>query len=299
MRMEKRWATRFGLDRKTQLPFSVFHFSRPEVIQLWSKTSHWKWKIWTDGSETMWMHQPVLIRPMGWPGLRVLSVLLLSAAAVSYPTAFYPETTPEINKVFERIDHAGKSIVDLTAGITQSKVTLVVNDTSTDTGKLMLKRTKSGNRTRLDYQTPELKTLLIDKGKIWIYEPNLKRLQEIELGKNRDQAEFMLVGLGQSSSALLRAYDVKYLKEENVNGSKASLIELKPKSEKAAAMFTKIWLWIDYSFGIPIQSRLTESNGDYLTLQLANIKINPNLTDRDFKLNLPPGVEKISPMKSK
>ncbi len=247
----------------------------------------------------MLMPRRILIRSIRWSQLRCLSVFLLRAVALSYPAAFYSETTPEINKVFERIDHAGKSIVDLTAAITQNKVTLVVNDTSTDTGKLLLKRTKTGNRTRLDYQTPELKTLLIDKGKIWIYEPNLKRLQEIELGKNRDQAEFMLVGLGQSSSALLRAYDVKYLKEENVNGSKASLIELKPKSEKAAAMFTKIWLWIDYNFGIPIQSRLTESNGDYLTLQLGNIKINPNLTDRDFKLNLPPGVEKISPMKSK
>jgi outer membrane lipoprotein-sorting protein len=245
------------------------------------------------------MPRRILIRSTRWSRLRCLSVFLLGAVALSYPAAFYSETTPEINKVFERIDHAGKSIVDLTAGITQKKVTLVVNDTSTDTGKLLLKRTKSGNRTRLDYQTPELKTLLIDKGKIWIYEPNLKRLQEIELGKNRDQAEFMLVGLGQSSSALLSAYDVKYLKEENINGSKASLIELKPKSEKAAAMFTKIWLWIDYNFGIPIQSQLTESNGDYLTLQMGNIKINPNLTDRDFKLNLPPGVEKISPMKSK
>lgn len=249
--------------------------------------------------EPMLIPPLILIRSTVWFRLRGLSVFLLSVAVLSYPAASYPETTPEIKKVFERIDHAGKSIVDLTALITQNKVTLVVNDTSTDTGKLLLKRTKSGNRTRLDYQTPELKTLLIDKGKIWIYEPNLKRLQEIELGKNRDQAEFMLVGLGQSSSALLRSYDVKYLKEESVNGSKASLIELKPKSEKTAAMFTKIWLWIDYHFGIPIQSQLTESNGDYLTLRLENIKINPNLTDRDFKLSLPPGVEKISPMKPK
>jgi outer membrane lipoprotein-sorting protein len=236
---------------------------------------------------------------MRWLRSKSLSGLLLSGVVLSYPAATYPETTPEIRKVFERIDNAGKSIVDLTADITQNKVTLVVNDTSTDTGKLLLKRTKSGNRTRLDYQTPEVKTLLIDKGKIWIYEPNLKRLQEIELGKRRDQAEFMLVGLGQSSGDLLRAYDVKYLREESVNGNKASLIELKPKSEKASAMFTKIWLWIDYNFGIPIQTQLTESSGDYLTLRLGNIKINPNLTDKDFKLNLPAGVEKISPIKSK
>jgi len=247
----------------------------------------------------MLKYRPILIQSMHWLRNITLSILLLGGAVLNDSAACFSESTPEIKKVFERIDNAGKSIVDLTAGITQNKVTLVVNDTSTDTGKLLLKRTKSGNRTRLDYQTPEVKTLLIDKGKIWIYEPNLKRLQEIELGKHRDQAEFMLVGVGQSSIDLLRAYDVKYLREENVNGSKASLIELRPKSEKASAMFSKIWLWIDYNFGIPIQTQLTESSGDYLTLRLGNIKINPNLTDKDFKLNLPPGVEKISPIKSK
>lgn len=247
----------------------------------------------------MLKYRPTLIRSKHWLLNITLSIFLLSGAVLNESAACFSESTPEIKKVFERIDNAGKSIVDLTAGITQNKVTLVVNDTSTDTGKLLLKRTKGGNRTRLDYQTPEVKTLLIDKGKIWIYEPNLKRLQEIELGKHRDQAEFMLVGVGQSSSDLLRAYDVKYLREENVNGSKASLIELRPKSEKASAMFSKIWLWIDYNFGIPIQTQLTESSGDYLTLRLGNIKINPNLTDKDFKLNLPPGIEKISPIKSK
>ena len=244
------------------------------------------------------MPGPTLIRAKQWLFLRSLP-FLIGFVALSGPTAFAAEMGPEIKKVFDRIDSAGKTIIDLTAGITQSKVTLVVNDTSTDKGKLLLKRTKSGNRTRLDYQSPEVKTLLIDKGKVWIYEPNLKRLQEIELGKNRDQAEFMLVGLGRSSSDLLRAYDVKYLKEEGINGSKASLIELKPKSNKTAAMFTKIWLWIDYSVGIPIQTQLTESSGDYLTLRLDNIKINPHLTDKDFKLSLPPGVEKITPIKSK
>ena len=244
------------------------------------------------------MPGPTLIRSKQWLLSRSIYVLICFAA-LTYPAPFHSQTGSEIKKVLERIDNAGKSLVDLTAGVTQTKVTLVVDDTSTDTGKLLLKRTKSGNRTRLDYQTPEVKTLLIDKGKVWIYEPNLKRLQEIELGKNRDQAEFMLVGLGQSSSNLLRAYDVKYLKEDNVNGAKASLIELKPKSEKTAAMFTKIWLWIDYSFGIPLQTQLTESSGDYLTLRLNNIKINPSLTDKDFKINLPPGVERVSPIKSK
>lgn len=207
--------------------------------------------------------------------------------------------TPETRRVLAIIDQAGKRLTDLTADIKQTKVTLVVNDTSTETGKLFLKRLKNGNRTKLEYEKPEVKTLLIDKGKVLIYEPKIKRLQEIDLGKNRAQAEFLLTGVGQSSANLTNTYDVKFLKEEIINGVKTSLLELKPKSGKASAMFTQIWLWIDPATGLPIQTRLTESSGDYLTFQLENIKINPKLSDKIFKLDVPSDVQKIKPMSSR
>ena len=207
--------------------------------------------------------------------------------------------TPETRRVLASIDQAGKRLTDLTADIKQTKVTLVVNDTSTETGKLFLKRLKDGNRTKLEYEKPEVKTLLIDKGKVLIYEPKIKRLQEIDLGKNRAQAEFLLTGVGQSSANLTNTYDVKFLKEEIINGVKTSLLELKPKSGKVSAMFTQIWLWIDPATGLPIQTRLTESSGDYLTFQLENIKINPKLSDKTFKLDVPNDVQKIKPMSSR
>jgi outer membrane lipoprotein-sorting protein len=207
--------------------------------------------------------------------------------------------TPETRRVLASIDQAGKRLTDLTADIKQTKVTLVVNDTSTETGKLFLKRLKNGNRTKLEYEKPEVKTLLIDKGKVLIYEPKIKRLQEIDLGKNRAQAEFLLTGVGQSSANLTNTYDVKFLKEEIINSVKTSLLELKPKSGKVSAMFTQIWLWIDPATGLPIQTRLTESSGDYLTFQLENIKINPKLSDKTFKLDVPSDVQKIKPMSSR
>ena len=226
------------------------------------------------------------------------AVLLCLGGSCS--TAFGQDAmTPETRRVLASIDQAGKRLTDLTADIKQTKVTLVVNDTSTETGKLFLKRLKDGNRTKLEYEKPEVKTLLIDKGKVLIYEPKIKRLQEIDLGKNRAQAEFLLTGVGQSSANLTNTYDVKFLKEEIINGVKTSLLELKPKSGKVSAMFTQIWLWIDPATGLPNQTRLTESSGDYLTFQLENIKINPKLSDKTFKLDVPSDVQKIKPMSSR
>ncbi len=173
---------------------------------------------------------------------RFLAALLLGVCGISWMVLGQETITPETRRVLARIDQAGKQLTDLTADIKQTKVTLVVNDTSTETGKLFLKRTKSGNRTKLEYEKPEVKTLLIDKGKVLIYEPKIKRLQEIDLGKNRAQAEFLLTGVGQSSANLTKTYDVRFLKEETVNGSKTSLLELKPKSGKSSHVLADLAL---------------------------------------------------------
>ena len=222
-----------------------------------------------------------------------LVALLLSVVGSSSAVLGQETMTPETRRILQHMDQASKQLTDLTADIKQTKVTLVVNDTSTDTGKLFLKRTKSGNRTKLEYEKPVVKILLIDKGKVLIYEPKINTLQEVDLGKNRAQAEFLLTGVGQSSANLTQTHTVRFIKEETVSGIKTSLLELKPKG---SSMFSQIWLWIDPALGLPIQTRLTESSGDYLTFQLENIKINPKLSDKIFKLNLPSDVQKMKPI---
>jgi len=114
------------------------------------------------------------------------------------------------------------------------------------------------------------------------------------LGKNRSQEVFFIIGIGQSGTDMAKSYDVKLLNEESLNGVKTSVLELKPKSEKVSALFAKIVLWVDQSRWIPIQTRLTESSGDYLTIRFDNMQFNPKLPDKTFKLNLPSDVEKSS-----
>jgi outer membrane lipoprotein-sorting protein len=51
-------------------------------------------------------------------------------------------------------------------------------------------------------------------------------------------------------------------------------------------------LWILNSGGYPVQQRvLTSSTGDYLEISYSNIQINPQLSDKDLKLNVPKGVQ--------
>jgi outer membrane lipoprotein-sorting protein len=149
----------------------------------------------------------------------------------------------------------------------------------------------------LDYEKPELKTLVIDKGKVLIYQPKINRLQEIGLGKNRAEAEFFTIGFG-SGSGLTKKYNVAFVKEETINAQQTSLLDLTPKSSTVSAMFAKILLWMDHTRWIPIQMRFIEASGDHLTVEFENIQLNTKLADKIFKLNLPSNVERVKPVSS-
>jgi len=248
--------------------------------QTWKRFSEWRWHN---------RQEKLVLRPSAWFTLILCLILSPSSEAVAEG-----DISPETKKVLLQMDRTNQSLSDLTADVTETKVTIVVNDTSVSTGKLFYKREKNGSRTKLEYEKPELKTLLIDKSKVLIYEPKIKHLQEIDLGKDRSQEAFLITGIGQSGTAIAKNYDAKLLNEESLDGVKTSVLELKPKSEKVSAMFVKIVLWVDQSHWVPIQTRLTESSGDYLTIRFDNMQLNPKLPDKTFKLNIPADVEKSS-----
>src|SRR6185295_9035186 len=106
--MARRWATRYGLEKITRLPFSFTRVLRHLAMEFRGKPSHLG-----HTSKTIFMNQPIWTRLRWWLQPKSLAILLLNSAVLNCPVAYYSETTPEIRKVFERIDNAGRSIVDL------------------------------------------------------------------------------------------------------------------------------------------------------------------------------------------
>jgi len=132
---------------------------------------------------------------------------------------------------------------------------------------------------------PAIQQLLIDKGKLQIYTPNLKQVQEASLGEHQDKVEmFMALGFGQSSQDLKKNFAVSVGPDEVVEGRKTTVLELKPNN---SSMFKSVQMWMDQQKWVAIQIKTTESSGDYLNLKFYNIKINPNIPESTFILKLP------------
>src|SRR5262245_41469960 len=163
-------------------------------------------------------------------------------------------------------------------------VTILVNDKDISSGKFYYVRKGKEPRVRLDLMKPAIQQLLIDKGKLQIYTPNLKQVQEASLGQHQDKVEMLMaLGFGQPSQDLKKNFAVSLGGEELVDGKKTTVLELKPKS---TAMFSSVRMWMDQQKWVSVQIKTTEASGDYMNLKFSDIKINMNIADSVFNLKL-------------
>ena len=196
--------------------------------------------------------------------------------------------TYTLDQVFAKLDEVAKTFRSVQSDIERTHVTILVNDKDVSSGKFYYVRQGKEPRVRLDLMKPAIQQLLIDKGKLQIYTPNLKQVQEASLGQHQDKVEmFMAIGFGQSSQDLKNNFSVSLAPDEVVEGRKTTVLELKPKN---STMFRSVQMWMDQQKWVAIQIKTTESSGDYLNLKFYNIKTNPRIPESTFILKLPTDV---------
>lgn len=215
-------------------------------------------------------------------------VLLLPAYA-----AQAPKDQAALNQVLKQMDAVGKNFRSFKADFTQKKYTAVLQEfDAPESGEFYYARAKDGTALlRQEVTKPAVRILTIKEGIATVYQPAIKQAQVANLGKNKDKAEYLAIGLGQSPAKLSQTFNLQYGGAESVNGQPCSVLILKPKSAGAAAYFTTITLWIKKATGVPIQQKLQEPSGDYLLVTFSSETLNPKIPGSKFEQKLPGGVE--------
>lgn len=198
-----------------------------------------------------------------------------------------------LDQVLRQMESVGKNFVNFRAHFTQKKYTAVLKEfDEPDSGDFYYARAKDGSALlRQEVTKPGRRILTIKGGTAVIYQPGLNQASVANLGRNKDKAEYLALGLGQSPGKLREAFDIKYQGIENVAGAPCSVLILKPRSPGAAAYFSVITLWIKKSNGVPIQQKLQEPNGDYLLVDFTEEKLNTSIPASLFEQQLPKGAE--------
>ena len=198
------------------------------------------------------------------------------------------------DSVLAMMDKSAKDFHTLTADIEHIKYTDVVKDTSTETGKLLVRRDE---KMRIEFFKPDRRTILRTGDSLFVFTPKINRVEEYDLGKNRDLVDqYVLLGFGTKSDNVRKSYEVKVIGETELDNKKTVQIELIPKSDQMRKQIAKIQMWIDEASWLPIQQKFLESGSeDYLIFHYTNVMKNLKIGDNQFKQDWPKSAIRTKP----
>jgi outer membrane lipoprotein-sorting protein len=226
----------------------------------------------------------------------VTGILFITMAASENAFCFAGEPQNDsraLEQALRQMEEVGKTFKSFSASFTQKKYTAVLKEFDTpESGEFYYARARDGSALlRQEVLSPGKRILIIKGGIATVFNPVIKQAQVINLGKNKDKAEYLALGLGQSPAKLQSTFEINYQGIEQVGGSTCSVLLLKPKSASVSAYFSAITLWIKKASGVPIQQKLQEPNGDYLLVNFVKEKLNSKISESKFDQQLPSGVE--------
>jgi len=228
---------------------------------------------------------------MFWFVCGFASAFSLSSSAIASTSA---QSGWTIENVLKQLDARAADFQSLTADLERTKVTVVVNDKSTESGQIWVRR---DDKMRIEVTQPDARTILRDGDFFYLYNPKIHRVEEYNLGKKKSVVDqFLLLGFGTSGSSLKDSYDISLQGEETIESRKVLRLELLPKTDEVKKQLSKIELWLDESTWLPVQQQFFETgSGDYFIIHYRNINRNVRIPDGEFKPRWPHGTTKVQP----
>jgi outer membrane lipoprotein-sorting protein len=215
------------------------------------------------------------------------------AVSIRMPAA-QTNGTRTLESILTLMDNSARDFHTLTADIEHLKYTAVVKDTSTETGRILVRR---DDKMRIEIVKPDPRTILRNGDSLFVYTPKINRVEEFNLGKNRSMIDqYVRLGFGTRSEDMKKSYLITFLGEEDLDHKKTAMLELTPKSDSVRAQITKIQMWIDEATWLPMQQKFFETgSGDYVLFHYTSMMKNLKIGDDKFKQDWPKGATHVKP----
>jgi outer membrane lipoprotein-sorting protein len=214
--------------------------------------------------------------------------LLPSLCVLVYPILLQSQ---DVQSVLQRMDQAAPAFKGMTADLKMVTYTKILDDTTTETGKITMQRVKKNDtRALIEFFGESARTLTLQGKIVRIYYPNLNQYQNYDVGKTVNVNQFLLLGFGSSGKDLSASYQIKGEGTEKVTGVDTTKLLLTPKDQKMQEHLKTVEIWVPNDSPNPIQQKFNEPSGNYRLVTYSNIKVNPHLS-QDVQLTVPPGAK--------
>ncbi len=227
------------------------------------------------------------------PGLRVLIAAALVLSLTPAAGARKGKRPADLAQILAQMNERSKTLKTVSAVLEYTKYTALVNDKSTESGLLFFRKGKTPEIC-LDIQKPDAKTLLLKNNKGEYFLPKINQIQEYDLRQKGDLVQqILLLGFGTDPNDLRKTYDVKYLREDDLEGDTNVLLELVPRKSSMAGQFTKVEMWISEESWLPTQQKFYQPGDDYLIAHYSGVKVNRPLDNSVFELKAPTDAKRV------
>jgi outer membrane lipoprotein-sorting protein len=222
------------------------------------------------------------------------ALLALALGPTAGAVRHHGATALDLKEILSRMNEAGKHLKTVSSDLEYTKVTVLVDDRSTEFGQLVFRKGKS-SEILLNFTKPDPKVILLRKNKAEIFLPKTNQIQEYDLEKHSGLVQqFLLLGFGTDSDQLKKSYQIKYVGgEEQLGGDTAVMLELTPRDSNVVAQLSKIQLWISEESWLPVQQKFFEPSGDYLLTRYSSVKVNRDIPSSSFRIQAPPDAKRI------
>ncbi len=193
-----------------------------------------------------------------------------------------------LDAVLSRMDEAADRFRSMSSDLTVLTHTEILDDNTTESGVIKMKKDKNGTEALLDFtHSKDKRSIGFSNKTVQIYFPNLNLVQVYKVGKKAALLDqYLLLGFGTSGKALTNAYNVTLAGKEPIGTEQASKLVLIPKEPAMKEQLTTIEVWLPEKSGYPVQQKFTYPSGNFRQVTYTNFQLNPPLGS--LKLN-PPG----------
>jgi outer membrane lipoprotein-sorting protein len=236
------------------------------------------------------MFEGVRMKKMFAPALAAL--MLLASLSVAPPRA-EAQGPGLISSILNKMDRNRRTLGSLRASVHMQKYNAQIRQSDDQFGDVAYIAAKGRDaNVRVDWKRPVNELLSVTGGQYTLYRPRLgQAFQGSTRGyKGKGAAGNMLnFALNMSGAQAKSQFNVELVGEGELYKGSPHVWWLKfvPRGNQGF-QYAEVWVTDD---GMPIQSRVTEKNGDSTTVRLTNIQRNPRLSLDDIKFELPAGTK--------
>jgi outer membrane lipoprotein-sorting protein len=222
-----------------------------------------------------------------------LAILMLAASLSVAPPSARAQGPGMISSILNKMDRNRRSLSSLRAGMTMQKYNAQLRDFDMSSGEVKYIAGQGSNaNVRVDWTKPARETLAVMNGQYTLCRPRLNQCYQgsTKSGTASGKTSGVLgFSLSMTGSQVKNQFNVELAGEGTLydGGPHVWMLKLTPRGG-AGYKFAEVWVSDD---GMPVQTRVTEKNGDSTLVRLTNIQRNARVSTDEIKLEVPAGAK--------